>query len=166
MHFHVTQPWVLGFLSGFFCSPCCYSPYFLVFRYHCFYGNLFQKFRREQEQNMQYIHHPRPCVTFLTGKPREKEEKKRQILEEWYLHRASFEGRRRDGQERKWSSERQVAWVGPFQMTEERGAVCSWEVMTIIWNAMPRIWQVSFGHGSDPELFSSVGSVPISDHAA
>lgn len=33
-------------------------------------------------------------------------------------------------------------------------------------NAIPRIWQVSSRHGSDPELFSSVGSMPISDDAA
>lgn len=56
----------------FLFSMLLLSTFFAVFRYHCFYGNLFQKFRREQEQNMQYTHHPR-CVFFL----QENQEKKK-----------------------------------------------------------------------------------------
>lgn len=72
MHFHITRTWVLRFLSRFFCPSCfSYSPNFLQWS-----ENVFQKYRREQEENMQYTHHLRPCITFIIRKPRKKKNEK------------------------------------------------------------------------------------------
>lgn len=82
---------------------------------------------------------------FYNRKTKKKERKKEnrhhikgQVLREWwYLHQASFEGRKQGWSEteRKWSNVGEAAWVGPFQRAEKCGALCFWRPVTIIWNA-------------------------------
>lgn len=114
---------------------------------------------------MQYTHHLRPCITFIIRKPRKKKNekqaweknKKSLVLREWIMPAlGKFWREEERWAERKWSSVRRAAWVGPFQIAEQWGALYSWGLMAIIWTALLRIWQVPSEHESHPELFSSL----------